>query len=339
MTLMTYPNLLDLATRRGIQDKNTVFRSVRPFVENSNKLRSSENTITEIPPDLEAKLKKLESDEAMAAYMSSYIPQATIGARNGLDQYIGSSTPMDALYFSKIADIKNPKFNYIYGPLQTELRLPFDFSEGNAKDWFESYKNMPFRYKDTITKQGPPESGDVYNWYSRTMAADGEGAVVGLRGERALEPVRVRYNRKMKLAEDIEARNRDEYLLAKKEGKENEYLENFNNVTYPLILKSISETDFKNHPRWSVQKNEETIPYFVKEGKKPENIDEAYELQYWYDKHLQDLLKDKSNVETIPYSPFSFKFEDGGEYQLGDEVDEATMQKLKENGYTFEIVK
>jgi hypothetical protein len=51
------------------------------------------------------------------------------------------------------------------------------------------------------------------------------------------------------------------------------------------------------------------------------------------------LMKNTSDVIKIPYSPFRFKFEDGGEYQLGDEVDEATMQKLKENGYTFEIVK
>ena len=32
-------------------------------------------------------------------------------------------------------------------------------------------------------------------------------------------------------------------------------------------------------------------------------------------------------------------FKDGGEYELGDEVDEATMEELKKLGYTFEIVK
>ncbi|MFZ9377107.1 MAG: hypothetical protein ACO25K_08280, partial [Candidatus Fonsibacter ubiquis] len=51
------------------------------------------------------------------------------------------------------------------------------------------------------------------------------------------------------------------------------------------------------------------------------------------------IMRNTSDVIKIPYSPFRFKFEEGGEYQLGDEVDEPTMQKLKEKGYTFEIVK
>jgi hypothetical protein len=44
-------------------------------------------------------------------------------------------------------------------------------------------------------------------------------------------------------------------------------------------------------------------------------------------------------VVKVPIESPIGKYQTGGEYQLGDEVDKPTMQKLKENGYTFEIVK
>jgi hypothetical protein len=69
--------------------------------------------------------------------------------------------------------------------------------------------------------------------------------------------------------------------------------------------------------------NSENLPYDIKQ------------LLDLYGMQQDDLLKYLNG-------DFSYKEQKkqyGGEYQLGDEVDKATMQKLKENGYTFEIVK
>ena len=329
--LTTYPNLLDLATRRGIQKANTVFRGTRPFIGNSNILRSSENTQTELPLEYSNYLKSLPSDVARAAYMSSHISPINVGARVGLDHVIGMTTPMDALYYSR-QNVDNPSMEYTYGPLQTELRFPFDFSEGNASTWLQKYREMPFRWKKqedgSIEKNREYAPGVIHNIDIFTGSEHGnEGAILGLRNQRVLEPVRVRYNETFKNLEDEESLHNYFYdIMSKKSPEEqSDYITHFNNEILPQLdlpkdyLKDRGFTNFGP----------------------AESLYDVHSYLWHHNRYLKDLAKKPSNIQVIPYSPFSFKFKEGGQFELGDEVEltKEQLKKLQEEGYTFEIVK
>ena len=92
MTLMTYPNLLDLATRRGIQDTLTFMRST----EAKDHGISTSGTKTDLAPrDLDAIVKyDLENDKVgQALYAATHIPNTRYGQRSGL-----SSLPYETEY-------------------------------------------------------------------------------------------------------------------------------------------------------------------------------------------------------------------------------------------------
>jgi len=329
--LITYPNLLDLATRRGIQKANTVFRGTRPFIGNSNILRSSENTQTALPLEYFNYLKSLPSDVARAAYMSSHISPINVGARVGLDHVIGMNTPMDALYYSR-QNVDNPSIEYTYGPLQTELRFPFDFSEGNASTWLQKYREMPFRWKKqedgSIEKNREYEPGVIHN---EDIFAGGEpgheGAILGLRNQRVLEPVRVRYNETFRNLEDQEGLNNYLYEIMSKRSPEeqSDYITHFNNEILPQLdvpKDYLKDRGFRNFGP-------------------AESLYDVHSYLYYHNRYLKDIAKKPSNIQVIPYSPFSFKFKEGGQFELGDEVEltKEQLKKLQEEGYTFEIVK
>lgn len=329
--LTTYPNLLDLATRRGIQKANTVFRGTRPFIGNSNILRSSENTQTALPLEYFNYLKSLPSDVARAAYMSSHISPINVGARVGLDHVIGMTTPMDALYYSR-QNVDNPSIEYTYGPLQTELRFPFDFSEGNASTWLQKYREMPFRWKEqedgSIEKNREYAPGVIHNIDIFTGGKPGnEGAILGLRNQRVLEPVRVRYNETFKNLEDQESLNNYLYEIMSKRSPEeqSDYITHFNNEILPQLdvpKDYLKDRGFKNFGP-------------------AESLYNVHNYLYHHNRYLKDIAKKPSNIQVIPYSPFSFKFKEGGQFELGDEVEltKEQLKKLQEEGYTFEIVK
>ena len=299
--LVNYPNLLDLATKKGIQAKNTVFRSTRPFLGNSNILRSSENTESELPLQYFNYLKSLPSDVSRAAYMSSHISPINVGARTGLDHVIGMNSPMDALYYSR-QNLNNPNIEYTYGPLQTELRFPFDFSEGDSSTWLQKYRDMPFRYKledGKTVKNKEYAPGVIHNMDILSGSQPGsEGAILGLRNQRVLEPVRVRYNETYKNLEDEESLNNYFYDIMSKRSPEEqgEYIAHFNNEILPKL--DFPKDYFKDR-------------YAINFGP-AQSLYDTQNYLWHHNRRLKDLSKDPSNVQVIPYSPFSFGFEKGG---------------------------
>jgi hypothetical protein len=67
-----------------------------------------------------------------------------------------------------------------------------------------------------------------------------------------------------------------------------------------------------------------------------------YDLKHVYsDKELKKMLNTISKNESEPvdeYAPQMAKYGGAADYQLGDEIDEATMKQLKKLGYTFEKI-
>jgi hypothetical protein len=341
--LKQYPNLLNLATKRGIQDANTVFRSTRPLLGSSNIAKSSMGNQSELPAYYVAKLKSLPSDEARAAYMSSHVPPVRVGHRTGLR---GLDWDKDALYFSKQQDIKNPKLQYTYGPLQTELRIPFDFSEGDAATWLEKYRSMPFKSKewaknDAMDLGNKAKIGDIYDWYFKKQKAldmgldsswnySDEGAVVGNFDQRALEPVRVRYNQTVQDLEAEQALNDYITEIHYDESPEQQqaFIDMFNKDLLPGF-------DFSN-PQ-GMEKYE--IPLFLK--KNPKGIAETlYDVQdaFYKNNRIKTLrsYRNPDDVKIVPYSPFTFGFEKGGTIEL--ELDQKDIDKYIKKGYMVEEV-
>ena len=65
-----------------------------------------------------------------------------------------------------------------------------------------------------------------------------------------------------------------------------------------------------------------------------------------YEKYIEagnpSIFPKKQNADELPKNKYGYSVgnlirkQDGGEYKLGEEVDEATMRRLKKLGYTFE---
>ena len=67
-----------------------------------------------------------------------------------------------------------------------------------------------------------------------------------------------------------------------------------------------------------------------------ESLYDVHNYLWHYNKYLRDLAKKSSNVQVIPYSPFSFGFEKGGAIEL-----ELTPKQIKEyikKGYIVEDI-
>jgi hypothetical protein len=115
--LAKYPNLLNLATKRGIADKLTVTRSTNPSAVDSD--------------DAGAAMK-------MGTHIRDEIATSTSGRRNraGLTHL---PTDYDALYhYNKLLEVP---VDYGYGSHTTIARYPFDYT-GSAQDLFSRYSNL-----------------------------------------------------------------------------------------------------------------------------------------------------------------------------------------------------
>jgi hypothetical protein len=162
-TLATYPNLLNLATKRGIADKLTVTRSTNPSAVDFLKLG--------VTDDAGAAMK-------MGTHIRDEIATSTSGRRNraGLTHL---PTDYDALYhYNKLLEVP---VDYGYGSHTTIARYPFDYT-GSAQDLFSRYSNL--NPAKSYTNQLDIKSGDVFDM------GDDIGAVIGKAGEKVLQPVK-----------------------------------------------------------------------------------------------------------------------------------------------------
>jgi len=418
MTLMTYPNLLDLATRRGIQDALTFMRST----EAKDHGISTSGTKTDLAPrDLDAIVKyDLENDKVgQALYAATHIPNTRYGRRSGLsslpyeteyvnifrygegptdyvvanDQmtaaervklktgkdpsylkqdYLKQGTPdsLDALYTYAnrntpyVKAVKKGNFHDLYGPYKSIVRYPFDYS-GSASNMLQRFVDLENYTSDnskteTSRKEGA-KSGDIVtdslidkNSRGTFYSMQGpETAVIGNPGQKVFDPVATYYKPGHL---ELEAEKENVYNLL--ENSTDEEIIDYVNDKIKKGEFSDPQTNInllKEDPEFAKIKSSDEygpgvyINYWVdpKTGLVNKNMDKKDAARAAAQRYLDYLewikepmiMKNTSDVIKIPYSPFRFKFEDGGEYQLGDEVDEATMQKLKEGGYTFEIVK
>jgi hypothetical protein len=101
---------------------------------------------------------------------------------------------------------------------------------------------------------------------------------------------------------------------------------------------------------WQANDNWNLNPWENRGGTR---VDEDPFLKGFLSQHYKKPLQHVEALSLVGGKPFdiqnnfllqpgTFKtikqYQDGGEYQLGDEVDEATMKQLKELGYTFEQI-
>tara|TARA_R100001463_G_scaffold5551_2_gene18768 strand:+ start:12184 stop:18405 length:6222 start_codon:yes stop_codon:yes gene_type:complete len=215
------PNLLDLATGRGIKDALTVTRSTTP---NINYGRSSSGTQTPISNlDLNAfkKFGLLEDEAGQAMYSASHVPGMKYGYRDGLDRLPyetrlvkgkqqGTPTSLDALYTYPQSSgapkkVLEGTFDDAYGNYATILRHPFDYS-GSSYDMlnkFKKFQEAAFSKGKSLlkTKGADAVAGDIgvlndagkftspSKFWHPWSSAYGEMPFVGHPGQKLLQPV------------------------------------------------------------------------------------------------------------------------------------------------------
>ena len=156
-TLVTYPNLLNLATKKGIQDALTVARFTEPSLVEGVSSSGTKTPLSAL--DLKAYIdKELVGDmPGMAMYSASHVPGMRYGRRDGLsrlpyktmfigDREQGTPESLDALYTfpsfsSQPEHIREGIMSDTYGSYGTLLRYPFDYS-GSAMDMFNRFRNF-----------------------------------------------------------------------------------------------------------------------------------------------------------------------------------------------------
>ena len=156
-TLVTYPNLLNLATKKGIQNALTFARYTEPSLVEGVSSSGTKTPLSNL--DLKAYFDKglVGDGPGMAMYSASHIPGMRYGRRDGLSRlpyktmFIGNreqGTPesLDALYTfpsfsSEPEHIRKGIMSDTYGSYATLLRYPFDYS-GSAMDMFNRFRNF-----------------------------------------------------------------------------------------------------------------------------------------------------------------------------------------------------
>ena len=302
---------------------------------------------------------KLKTGKYPSYLKQDYLKQGTPDSLDALYTFANRNTPYVKL-------IKKGNFSDLYGPYKSIVRYPFDYS-GSASDMLQRFVDLENYTSDnskTVDKTSGKEgakSGDIItdslidkNSTGTFYSLQGpETAVIGNPGQKVFDPVAT-YYKPGHLELEVERENVYNLL----ENSTDEEIIDYVNDKIKQGEFSDPQTNinlFKEDPEFAQIKSSDDyrpsvyINYWVdpKTGLVNKNMDKkdaarvAAQSYLGYLEHIKEpmVMKNTSDVIKIPYSPFRFKFEEGGEYQLGDEVDEATMQKLKENGYTFEIVK
>jgi hypothetical protein len=260
--------------------------------------------------------------------------------------------------------VKKGNFHDLYGPYKSILRYPFDYS-GSASDMLQRFVDLENytsdKSKDKTSRKEGAKSGDIItdslidkNSRGTFYSMQGpETAVIGNPGQKVFDPVAIYYKpghleleTETENANNLLKNNTDEEIIdyINDKIKKGEFSDPQTNIN--LLKEDPEFAQIKSSDDYlpSVYINDWVDP---KTGLVNKNMDKktaAESAAHSYLAYLEWIkeplvMKNTSDVIKIPYSPFRFKFEDGGEYQLGDEVNEATMQKLKKGGYTFEIVK
>ena len=220
--LSTYPNLLNLATKKGIQDALTFTRSTTPSTVEGISSSGTRTPISNIDLNAFKKFGLLEDEPGMAMYTASHVPGMRYGRRDGLSglpyksQFVGGAeqgtpTSLDALYTfpnnSGVPEgVQKGMFGDTYGNYATILRYPFDYS-GSALDMFNRYKtfeNAVFDKAKILKKYRGSKgafSGDIgalnfkdeptlnNAFYQSMWNTESEVPFVGHPGQKVLEPV------------------------------------------------------------------------------------------------------------------------------------------------------
>lgn len=155
--LVTYPNLLNLATKRGIQDALTFARFTEPSLVEGVSSSGTRTPLSALDLKAYVDYDLLGDPAGMAMYSASHIPGMRYGRRDGLSrlpyetEYVGGrkqGTPesLDALYTfpsfsSQPRHIRQGIMSPTYGSYGTILRYPFDYS-GSAMDMFNRFRNF-----------------------------------------------------------------------------------------------------------------------------------------------------------------------------------------------------
>lgn len=156
-TLVTYPNLLNLATKKGIQDALTFARYTEPSLVEGVSSSGTRTPLSALDLKSYIDYNLLGDPAGMAMYSASHVPGMRYGRRDGLPylpyetEYVGGrrqGTPesLDALYTfpsfsSQPGHIRQGIMSPTYGSYGTILRYPFDYS-GSAMDMFNRFRDF-----------------------------------------------------------------------------------------------------------------------------------------------------------------------------------------------------
>lgn len=126
-------------TKRAIEKANTKYRGVYPDLNKYNLTGESYGSGVEITEDILKSTTEamknagvdITNPVAVGEYMSTHIPLNTFGYRSGVSKY---SMPRD---WDVLFTESQP--SSIYGSHQYEMKLPFNFEQGNYKDWYSTF--------------------------------------------------------------------------------------------------------------------------------------------------------------------------------------------------------
>jgi hypothetical protein len=220
--LVMNPNLLNLVTKRGIQDALTFSRSTTPSLLEGLSSSGTKTALSNLDLNAFTKFGLLEDEAGQAMYTASHVPGMRYGKRDGLSllpyntEVVGGTkqgtpTSLDALYthpqISGVPqNIKEGLFGDTYGSYASILRYPFDYS-GSASDMFDRYKtfeNSVFNKGKTLKKyRGSKDAvaGDIgalnfvnkptldNSFYQSIFSSASEVPFIGNPGQKVLEPV------------------------------------------------------------------------------------------------------------------------------------------------------
>jgi hypothetical protein len=290
---------------------------------------------------------KLKTGKYPSYLKQDYLKQGTPDSLDALYTFANRNTPY-------VKAIKEGTFSDLYGPYKSIVRYPFDYS-GSASNMLQRFVDLENYTSDnskTVDKTSGKEgakSGDIItdslidkNSRGTFYSLQGpETAVIGNPGQKVFDPVATYYKPGHL---ELEAEKENVYNLL--ENNTNEEIIDYVNDKIKQGEFSDPQTNinlFKEDPEFAqIKSSDEYSPsvyinYWVdpKTGLVNKNMDKkaaaqsAAQSYLGYLEHIKEpmVMKNTSDVIKIPYSPFRFKFEDGGEYQTGGE--KGKKKKLK----------
>ena len=126
-------------TRRAIEKTNTKYRGVYPDLNKyattgeqySSGVKITEDILKSTTEAMKNAGVDITNPVAVGEYMSTHIPLNKFGYRSGVNSY-GMPDDWDVLFTSELPST-------MYGSHQYKMKLPFNFEQGNYKEWYSTF--------------------------------------------------------------------------------------------------------------------------------------------------------------------------------------------------------